>query len=244
MTVPSTATTTATDLTEIEDYLLMIADHGTASHVARLVRNYRHLGRQQALERDIARSAKQELTWYIDQGGCYVIHARLDPELGARVTRAIDLAAENVSAQTSRRLACDCGVVHWLENSKGNALNIGRRSRTIPPALQRRDGGCTFPGCTAHQYVDAHHIRHWADGGETKMDNLVQLCRHHHRLVHEGGYSVVFSGRDQVQVRTQEGNLVSAGPDTRFRGIADPIAGRSRRPSRRAEGSPHSAPAR
>jgi hypothetical protein len=56
--------------------------------------------------------------------------------------------------------------------------------------LKRRDHGCRFPGCTAHKYVDAHHIQHWADGGETKLENLLLLCRHHHRLVHEGGYSV------------------------------------------------------
>ena len=94
----------------------------------------------------------------------------------------------------SRRLACDCATVHWLEDSDGNTLNIGRKSRTIPPAIRRalnhRDQGCRFPGCTAHKYTDAHHIHHWADGGETRLDNLVTLCRHHHRAVHEGGFSV------------------------------------------------------
>ena len=49
-----------------------------------------------------------------------------------------------------------------------------------------RDGGCRFPGCTHQRYVDAHHIEHWAEGGETKLSNLVTLCRLHHRLVHEG----------------------------------------------------------
>ena len=66
----------------------------------------------------------------------------------------------------------------------------GRKTRTIPPAIRRalnsRDGGCRFPGCTHQRYVDAHHIEHWADGGETKLSNLVTLCRLHHRLVHEG----------------------------------------------------------
>ena len=55
-------------------------------------------------------------------------------------------------------------------------------------ALQARDGGCRFPGCSNHKFVDGHHIRHWADGGETSLDNLVLLCRFHHHLVHEGGY--------------------------------------------------------
>jgi hypothetical protein len=99
-----------------------------------------------------------------------------------------------VSAETSRRLACDAAVVHWHEDENGEPLSIGRKSRTIPPAirraLQKRDGGCRFPGCSCRRFVDAHHILHWADGGETAMDNLVLLCRRHHRLVHEGGFGV------------------------------------------------------
>jgi hypothetical protein len=55
--------------------------------------------------------------------------------------------------------------------------------------LKARDDGCRFPGCTHRAYLDGHHVKHWADGGETGLDNLVQLCRHHHRLVHEGGFS-------------------------------------------------------
>jgi hypothetical protein len=55
-------------------------------------------------------------------------------------------------------------------------------------ALRARDQGCRFPGCTNTHFIDGHHIRHWADGGETSLGNLVQLCRHHHRLVHEGGF--------------------------------------------------------
>jgi hypothetical protein len=55
-------------------------------------------------------------------------------------------------------------------------------------ALKARDGGCRFPGCTNHKFVDGHHIIHWADGGETSLENLVLLCRHHHHLVHEGGF--------------------------------------------------------
>ncbi len=100
----------------------------------------------------------------------------------------------HVPAETSRRMACDCSVVHWREDDQGEPLNIGRKTRSIPPAirraLKRRDGGCRFPGCTCTRFVDAHHIRHWADGGETSMNNLVLLCRRHHRLVHEEGFGV------------------------------------------------------
>jgi len=128
----------------------------------------------------------------------------------------------NVSAETSRRLACDCAVVHWLEDENGNTLNIGRKSRTIPPAIRRalnhRDQGCRFPGCTAQKYTDAHHIQHWADGGETKLDNLVTLCRHHHRSVHEGGFMVAMNQNGQPEFRDPNGKILSPAPETRYRG--------------------------
>ena len=99
----------------------------------------------------------------------------------------------HVSAETCRRIGCDCTAVGMEESDKGEPLSIGRRSRLVPPAIRRalrlRDDGCRFPGCTRKQFVDAHHIEHWSEGGETSLDNLVQLCRHHHRLVHEGGFS-------------------------------------------------------
>ena len=87
-----------------------------------------------------------------------------------------------------RRIGCDSSFVTLVEDDEGNPLNIGRKTRKVSPAMQRalkaRDGGCRFPGCTQHRYVDAHHLEHWAEGGETKLDNLVQLCRYHHRLIH------------------------------------------------------------
>lgn len=283
-----------------EDYLMMIADHGTASHVERLVRNYRKVKRSEALKRDNQHHALRELNWHIDNDGSYVFKARLSPEQGARIVQAMDTAmttikeehrntvedvpAEtpvaarradaferisdhyltseqsskewvvkggdrytvhlhtdmntlqtdgdgvesklasggSVSAETSRRLACDCGVVHWLENADDKALNIGRRTRSIPSAIRRaldcRDGGCRFPGCTARHHVDAHHIRHWADGGETRLNNLLLLCRHHHRLVHEGGYSLALGVSGAAVFTMPNGKLIPYGPDTRFRG--------------------------
>jgi hypothetical protein len=96
-------------------------------------------------------------------------------------------------AETARRLACDASLVAIAER-RGRPLSVGRKTRTIPPALRRalraRDGGCCFPGCNQRRFVDAHHLHHWAHGGETKLSNLLLLCRHHHRLVHEGGFRV------------------------------------------------------
>ena len=91
-------------------------------------------------------------------------------------------------------MACDCSRVHVTADETGEPLDVGRRTRSIPPAIMRalrvRDQGCRFPGCTCTTYVDGHHLRHWADGGETKLSNLVLLCRFHHRLVHEGGFGI------------------------------------------------------
>ena len=128
----------------------------------------------------------------------------------------------SVSAETSRRVACDCSIVHWHEDQKGEPLNIGRKSRSIPPAirraLKRRDNGCRFPGCTCTRFVDAHHIHHWVDGGETSMDNLVLLCRNHHRLVHEGGFGVHTGPNRAINFTLPNGKVIPRGPETRFRG--------------------------
>ncbi len=100
----------------------------------------------------------------------------------------------SIAAETARRITCDASLVPLIENEDGEPLDIGRKTRSIPPALKRalkaRDKGCRFPGCTNTKYVDAHHIHHWADGGETKATNLLSLCRFHHRLVHEGGITI------------------------------------------------------
>jgi hypothetical protein len=101
----------------------------------------------------------------------------------------------SLAVETARRLGCDASVVAVLEDENGEPLNVGRKSRTIPPSIRRalfsRDKeGCRFPGCTNRHYVDGHHIKHWANGGETRLSNLVLLCRFHHRQVHEGGVAV------------------------------------------------------
>jgi len=301
---------------ENEEYLMMIARHGTATHVERLVRQFRTVKRIEALEHENQRHALRELNWFIDDDGSYVFRARLPPEQGERVARAIEAACDEndselknvpagtsehpetepqsepvaqrradalerladaffgksggagssavnggdrctinlhttpdtlaavgetaeaelesgarIAAETSRRLACDCGVVHWHEDEDGSALNVGRKTRSIPPAirraLQRRDRGCRFPGCSAHKYVDAHHIIHWADGGETKMDNLVLMCRHHHRLVHEGGYGVRLSARGP-KFTDPTGRTIATVAETRSRGNVFSLMQRNR----------------
>jgi 5-methylcytosine-specific restriction endonuclease McrA len=98
-----------------------------------------------------------------------------------------------VSAETSQRLACDASRVVMRHDEDGRVVEIGARTRTIPPALRRalhhRDGGCRFPGCGV-RFGQGHHLRHWAHGGPTTLSNLALLCRRHHRAVHEEGYQV------------------------------------------------------
>lgn len=104
-----------------------------------------------------------------------------------------DADALRVSTETARRMACDARSVVMRHAADGSVLDGGRKTRTVPPALRRalqaRDHGCRFPGCNA-RLCDAHHVRHWADGGATRLDNLVLLCRRHHRAVHEEGFGV------------------------------------------------------
>ncbi len=106
-----------------------------------------------------------------------------------------------VSAEASRRLSCDASVVSIGHAPDGSVLAVGRKTRTISPALRRaleaRDRGCRFPGCGL-RFTDAHHVRHWADGGETSLGNLLLLCSHHHRLVHEQGWKVEWWGREKL----------------------------------------------
>jgi hypothetical protein len=113
----------------------------------------------------------------------------------------------HVSAQTSQRLACDASVLAVRYGTDGTVLDVVRKTRTIPAAIRRaleaRDRSCQFPGCTARR-CDGHHIRHWAHGGPTRLDNLVRLCRRHHRAVHEGRFAVA---------RHADGALTFLGPD-------------------------------
>ena len=246
---------------ETEEYLLMIAEHGTAQHVEKLVRAYRRCQEAEELSREARQQQTRSVTWRHDDDGSLILTCRLPAEAGALILKALDLALENVpagtskepvrfsarradalslvaesflahgaieaagtdrhqivvhvaaetlrhraagccefehgpsmAAETARRLSCDASVVALIENDDGEPLNVGRKTRTISAPLRRvlnaRDKGCRFPGCSNTHYIDAHHVEHWANGGETKPSNLVSLCRFHHRAVHEGGIRI------------------------------------------------------
>src|SRR5262245_15201650 len=114
----------------------------------------------------------------------------------------------HVSAETSRRLACDASRVVMQHGRDGRVVEVAARTRTIPPALRRalhhRDRVCRFPGCGV-RFGQGHHIRHWAQGGPTTLSNLALLCRRHHRAVHEDGYQVERQTNGELVFRLPDG---------------------------------------
>jgi hypothetical protein len=100
-----------------------------------------------------------------------------------------------LSASAVRRMACDCDLIRVLTDADGCVLDVGRTQRLVTPAIWTalvvRDQHCAFPGCSRPPVMShAHHIRHWADGGPTSLDNLVLLCGHHHRTLHHTPWEV------------------------------------------------------
>jgi hypothetical protein len=128
---------------------------------------------------------------------------------GERVTRPVRPSAAGpraadtgwagpIAGEAARRLACDARISRVITDGPSQPLDVGRRTRTIPPALRTalivRDRGCTFPGCDRPPpWTDAHHLVAWIDGGPTSLDNLALLCRRHHRAVHEGQWTLTRS---------------------------------------------------
>ncbi|RLQ20561.1 HNH endonuclease, partial [Seongchinamella sediminis] len=299
-----------------EDYLLYIARQGTASHVEQVVKKYRGVCQKPDQPVEQEQENQRELLYYQGDDGMWIIHAKLPPEAGSLLVKAIEAIAlpgqqaaqkqaQNDSAEsfspaqskakteqfqhllshtradalvamsehflatytrdgeqrgltgsercqvmlhvdintlrqhskgtdcahehchldnktwlspdTARRLACDASLLTVLEDENGEVLNIGRRSRTVPAhigrALKARDKTCRFPGCCESRYVDFHHIQHWADGGETSLDNLVTLCRYHHRQLHSGSFSISASknkGKTQMTFLRPSGEEIES----------------------------------
>jgi hypothetical protein len=107
-------------------------------------------------------------------------------------------------------------VAAGADGEGGERLSIGRRTRTIPPAIRRalmlRDHGCIFPGCTHTRFLHGHHIRHWLHGGETSVDNTCLLCSVHHHLVHEGGWTITRGADGELAFTSPVGRGLSRKP--------------------------------
>ncbi len=117
--------------------------------------------------------------------------------------------------ETIKRLTCDCSLVAVVEDERGKPLDVGRKQRVVSTPLRRalwaRDRGCTFPGCHRKRYVDGHHIRHWASGGETTVENTTLMCRLHHRLLHEGGFRMRRAADGELHFTRADGRAIPRG---------------------------------
>jgi hypothetical protein len=126
-----------------------------------------------------------------------------------------------ISAGEARRLACDAGIVPVVLGSRSEPLDVGRQARLVPVGLRRalslRDGGCRFAGCDRPaSWCDAHHIRHWADGGETRLDNTVLMCAYHHTLIHEG-WQLLGDPNGTLEFRRPDGTRLGLTSEPRYR---------------------------
>ncbi len=125
-------------------------------------------------------------------------------------------SGEGISAESSRRLACDAPHVAVASDSEGNVLHIGRKARKISTPLWRalvsRHRACQFPGCGRTRHLQAHHIEHWAKGGETNHENLMMVCRAHHWAVHEGGFRVEGRTPQRLVFRRPDGSVLPVCP--------------------------------
>ena len=133
-----------------------------------------------------------------------------------------DLPIESV-----RRLTCDGTVVPIIQDKSGEPLDVGRKRRTVHPSLKRsllaRDRHCRFPGCTHDRWIDAHHVKHWADGGETSPANLILLCSAHHRLVHEEGFKIEKDFQGEWIFQRPDGRAIAHGKDYSENVLAETI---------------------
>jgi hypothetical protein len=151
-----------------------------------------------------------------------VVHAGVETVAGREPVKGPWLAeteeGQRLPAEAVRRLACDARV-EWVAESNGRAVGMGRQGRVVPGPMLRllrhRDNGCRFPGCERKQWLHAHHLVHWADGGKTALDNLALLCHTHHRSIHEGGWRM--SGHPAADLRFYDprGRQVRARPPGR-----------------------------
>ncbi len=161
------------------------------------------------------------------------LHHDLDPgapgvryqvvvHVDAAVLADPDVAGQSVledgphfSAEESRRVACDASRVIMKHDLNGGTIEVGARTRTIPPALRRalknRDRGCRFPGCGS-RFTQGHHIRHWANGGPTTLSNLASLCRRHHRAIHEEGFQMERLANGELEFRHPCGWVLPPAP--------------------------------
>ena len=207
--------------------------------------------RERAASREITRSDRYHVVLHVDLDALQAPASDVPhpappargPGDGWVPGTAILEGVGRISTEKARRLTCDAGVVpmtHGGGDGAGNrcgcgdgngdrdgggdregvgawgeTLNVGRKTRTVPPALRRaleeRDRCCRFPGCEL-RHLQSHHVVHWADDGETRLENMALLCPTHHWAVHEGGFTMELDPDGTARFRDPLGRLVPDAP--------------------------------
>ena len=150
-----------------------------------------------------------------------VVHAPVELLLGIGGGVAEIEGVGPVSAEVVRRLACDAHIDVQVEARSGSVLDQGRAKRE-PTAAQRieiarRDKGCRFPSCGYTEFIDIHHMNHWARGGRTDLDNLITLCGRHHNAVHELGWTMSGDANEVVTFTSPNGQVMTSAPSPTWR---------------------------
>jgi hypothetical protein len=145
------------------------------------------------------------------EGGSTADHYQVVVHADAQSLRG-GTGCSDLPIETVKRLLCDCSFATVFEDENGQPLDVGRKQRVVSTSLRRalyaRDRGCTFPGCHRKRYLDGHHIQHWIDGGDTTAGNLTLLCTYHHRLLHEGAFSIVRESDETLRFVTADGRPI------------------------------------
>ncbi len=149
-----------------------------------------------------------------DGGGCVADHHQMVIHVDAAALRGAT-GRSDLPLETIKRLTCDGSLITIVEDEHGTPLDVGRKQRVVSTPLRRalwsRDRSCTFPGCGKKRFVDGHHIQHWANGGDTSLKNLTLLCTYHHRLLHEGGFTIGRTGDGAIYFRRVDGRVIPRG---------------------------------
>jgi Domain of unknown function (DUF222)/HNH endonuclease len=121
-----------------------------------------------------------------------------------------------IPVTTAQMIACSATLSWMRHDDAGQLLDLGRRRRRPNAALRRaareRDTcRCRFPGCESRR-VDLHHIQYWSNGGRTKLDNLVSLCKYHHMLVHDRGYLIAAARDGTFAFYRPDGTAIPSSP--------------------------------
>ena len=162
--------------------------------------------------------------WFLDHqhdrlGGRHRPHLNIliDHAALAAAEPGRTLAGVPLPGATVRKIACDANLHRVLTDGPSSILDYGRATRTIPPALYTslvlRDWGCRFPGCDrpAH-WCEGHHVRHWQDGGETNLPNLVLLCSKHHHVIHQPNWRLELKPTGTLNITDPQGRHRTSDP--------------------------------